>query len=249
MTFENDPHWRDYIPFHEYFHLFLSFRELENRPSSSERTRLANALHILAEDAPSGLPEEDKNEVLWLLRAYDAHDAHLHLLADAVEQMPVVPPSKPGVLDRMVRSIRNLYVRLVHSPYFAGILSSCFIAYALLFTVVMVFGIVHMGQLVASKVTQDVVQIGLLVSSVVSSIMIVIGVLFLRRSPLQAYLWFKRAILVSIFLTQVFLFYSQQLVALGALGVNLLVLGALNALIRTHQQEARHAVLKRTNVS
>ena len=28
--------------------LFLSFRELENRPSSSERTRLANALHILA---------------------------------------------------------------------------------------------------------------------------------------------------------------------------------------------------------
>src|SRR6266567_8583542 len=112
--------------------LFLSFRELEHHPSSSERTRLANALHILAEDAPSGLPQEDKNEVLWLLRAYDSHDARLHLLADAVEQMPVVPPSKPGVLDRIVRSTRNLYVRLVHSPYFAGIVISCFIAYALL---------------------------------------------------------------------------------------------------------------------
>src|SRR6266852_4943410 len=48
--------------------LFLSFRELEHHPSSSVRTRLANALHILAEDAPSGLPEEDKHEVLWLLR-------------------------------------------------------------------------------------------------------------------------------------------------------------------------------------
>ena len=70
--------------------------------------------------------------------------------------------------------------------------------------------------------------------------MIVIGVLFLRRSPLQAYLWFKRAILVSILLTQVFLFYTQQLVALGALAVNLLLLGALNALIHTYQQEARH---------
>ena len=114
--------------------LFLSFRELANHPSSSERTRLANALHILAEDAPSGLPEEDKNEVLWLLRADDAHDARLHLLADAVEQMPVVPPAKPGALDRMVRSIGDRYVLLVHSPYFASIVSSCFIAYALLFT-------------------------------------------------------------------------------------------------------------------
>jgi hypothetical protein len=228
--------------------LFLSFRELEKLPSSSERTYLANALYILAEDAPRGLPEEDKNEVLWLLRAYDAHDARLHLLADTVEQLPVVPPSKPEVLDRRVRSIRNLYVRLVYSPYFAGIVSSCFIVYALLFTVVMVFGIVHGGQSVTSKVTRDVVQVGLLVSSVVSSTMIVIGVLFLPRSPLQAYSWFKRAILVSILLTQVFVFYTQQLLALGALLVNLLVLGALNALIRTHQ-EARHAVLERTNVS
>jgi hypothetical protein len=149
----------------------------------------------------------------------------------------------------MVRSIRNLSVRLAHSPYFAGIVSSCFIVYALLCTVVMGFGIMHVGQLVASKLTQDVVQVGLLVSSVVSSIMIVIGVLFLPRSPLQAYEWFKRAILVSILLTQVFLFYTQQLLALGALLLNLLVLAALNALIRTQQQETWHAVLERTNVS
>jgi hypothetical protein len=113
----------------------------------------------------------------------------------------------------------------------------------------MVFGMMHVGQLVASKLTQDIVQVGLLVSSVVSSIMIVIGVLFLQRSPLQAYSWFKRAILVSIFLTQPFLFYTQQLLALGALLLNLLVLTALNALIGTQQQEARQAVLERTNGS
>ena len=229
--------------------LFLIFRELEKQPPSSERAYLANALYLLAQDAPGGLPEEDKNEVLWLLRAYNARDARLHVLKETVEQLPVVPPSKAGVLDRTVRSIRNLAVRLAHSPYFAGIVSSCFIVYALLFTGLMVFGMMHVGQLVASKLTQDVVQVGLLVSSVVSSIMIVIGVLFLPRSPLQAYAWFKRAILVSIFLTQVFLFYTQQLLALGALLLNLLVLTALNTLIGTQQQEARQAVLERTNGS
>lgn len=229
--------------------LFLIFRELEKQPPSSERAYLANALYILAQDAPGGLSEEDKNEVLWLLRAYDAHDARLHSLTDTVEQLPGVPPSKAGVLDRIVRSMRNLSVRLAHSPYFARIISSCFIVYALLFTGVMVFGMMHVGQLVASKLTQDIVQIGLLVSSVVSSIMIVIGILFLPGSPLQAYSWFKRAILVSIFLTQVFLFYTQQLLALGALLLNLIVLVALNALIGTQQQEAWHAVLERTDTS
>jgi hypothetical protein len=229
--------------------LFLCFRELEKQPPASERTYLANALYILAQDAPGGLPEEDKNEVLWLLRAYDAHDARLRVLSDTVEQLPVVPPSKAGVLDRMVRSMRNLSVRLAHSPSFARIVSSCFIVYAVLFTGVIVFGMMHMGQLVASKLTQDIVQVGLLVSSVVSSIMIVIGVLFLPRSALQAYSWFKRAILVSLFLTQVFLFYTQQLLALGALLLNLLVMTALNTLIGAQQQEAWQAVLEQTNVS
>jgi hypothetical protein len=107
--------------------LFLVFRELEKPPSFSERTYLANALYILAQDAPDGLSEEDKNEVLWLLRAYDARDARVHLLSETVEQLPVVPPSKAGLPDRMVHSMRNLSVRLAHSPYFARIVSSCFI--------------------------------------------------------------------------------------------------------------------------
>ncbi len=82
-----------------------------------------------------------------------------------------------------------------------------------------------------------------------SAVAVDIGVLFLPRSPLQAYSWFKRAILVSIFLTQVFLFYTLQLLALGALLLNLLILVALNALIGAQQQETWHAVLERTNGS
>lgn len=97
--------------------LFLCFRELEKQPSPSERAYLANALYLLAQDAPCGLSEEDKNEVLWLLRAYDAHDERLHALAETVEQLPVMPPSKAGVLDRMVGSIRNLSVRFALSLF------------------------------------------------------------------------------------------------------------------------------------
>ena len=74
-----------------------------------------------------------------------------------------------------------------------------------------------------------------------------------QRAPFVRVLELSRLLetffVVSIFLTQVILFYTQQLLALGALLLNLLVLTALNVLIGTRQQEARHAVLKRTNVS
>ena len=124
-----------------------------------------------------------------------------------------------------------------------------FIGYALLFTLVMVLGVVNIAVLAASSVTKEVVQLGLLASSVLSGVMVVMGVLFLRGSPLRAYAWFKRAILVSILLTQVFLFYTQQLGALGELAVNLLVLGALNALIRTKRRDLQHTLLRQTTKS
>jgi len=54
---------------------------------------------------------------------------------------------------------------------------------------------------------------------------------------------------ISIFLTQVFLFYIQQLLALSTPLLNLLVLIALNILIGTQQQKAWHAEIERTNVS
>src|SRR5205823_5170699 len=83
--------------------------------------------------------------VLLLLHAHDSHDPRLQLLADAVERMPVVPSSKPGILGRIANNLQNLYVRLTHSPYFVGIIIGCIIVYVLLFIGVVAFGIVNMG--------------------------------------------------------------------------------------------------------
>jgi len=55
--------------------------------------------------------------------------------------------------------------------------------------------------------------------------------LTLPRSRLQAYLMFRRAILVSIFFTQVLSFYEQQLLALLGLVLNILILIALRYMI------------------
>lgn len=69
----------------------------------------------------------------------------------------------------------------------------------------------------------------------ISGILIAIGILSLPHSRLQAYLMFRRAILVSIFLTQVLSFYEQQLLALLGLMVDILILIGLRYLV-THEE-------------
>jgi hypothetical protein len=68
----------------------------------------------------------------------------------------------------------------------------------------------------------------------ISAIFIVIGVVTLTRSRLHAYLYFRWAILVSIFFTQVLSFYEQQFFALLGLILDILILVALRYMI-THE--------------
>ena len=65
---------------------------------------------------------------------------------------------------------------------------------------------------------------------------LLLGVLAIRRSRLRGLRMFQRSILVSIFLTQVFMFYQAQWAALVVLTFNLLVLIALEYMI---EHEAR----------
>ena len=69
--------------------------------------------------------------------------------------------------------------------------------------------------------------------------MTIIGVALLTRSPLRAYRWFKRSVLVTIFFVQVFFFLDNQLAALAGLVANLFMLGGLNAMLQAeHVRQA-----------
>ncbi len=72
---------------------------------------------------------------------------------------------------------------------------------------------------------------GQLASSLLSGVFVALGVLAIRRDRLGAFRMFQRSILVSIFLTQVFMFYQHQWGALATLAFNLLVFLALRFMI------------------
>ena len=78
---------------------------------------------------------------------------------------------------------------------------------------------------------------GLLLSAAVSAALAVLGIgAVLRRDRMGAYLMFRRAVLVSLLVTQVFVFRIEEWSAVTGLVVDLLVLGLIAAEL---QQMAR----------
>jgi uncharacterized membrane protein len=78
-------------------------------------------------------------------------------------------------------------------------------------------------------------------SEAVAGVLVMIGIAQLaKRDRLDAYRWFERALLVQIFITQVFAFVSSQFSAVFGLGVAVLLLVTIRYMIRgeRHLQQA-----------
>lgn len=73
-----------------------------------------------------------------------------------------------------------------------------------------------------------------LTGAFLSSILVFLGLLVLKSSRRRAVHWFKLAVLVNIFVTQVFLFYQSQLTALWGLIIDLLVYACIDYYLRNH---------------
>ena len=79
----------------------------------------------------------------------------------------------------------------------------------------------------------------LLLASAVSGGLTLIGLVYLLlRSRTHALRWFKRSILASIFLTDLFTFYYEQLGAVADLAIDLILLAVFEALIEAEHRRA-----------
>ena len=126
------------------------------------------------------------------------------------------------------RWLQNGYFRLVSSRWFSSALSAAFIAVAVAQIITIIS--LAVGRSGDSPPDRNI-PIFEQVAAAVSSAFIVIGVLRLRWSRLSAYRWFLRSTLVSIMVTQVFMFYYSELAALGGLLGHVLVYFAIRILI------------------
>jgi len=130
--------------------------------------------------------------------------------------------------ERILGRLQDLYVKVVATRWFAPALSAAFIAIAVTQIVTIVALVADHGADAATARNIPLLEQG---ASAVSSLAIIVGVLRLRFSRPQAYHCFRFATIVSILVTQVFMFYYSELAALGGLIGHVLVFYALRFLI------------------
>lgn len=140
------------------------------------------------------------------------------------------------IYEQIEKWLQSAYLWLVSKRWFATALSAAFIVVAVA-QVITIITLVT-GRSGGSSPDRHIPMVEQ-AASAMSTSFIVLGVWRLRGSRLSAYRWFQRSTLVSILITQVFMFYYSELTALGGLLGSVLVYFALRVLISREEQLAQ----------
>jgi hypothetical protein len=226
---------------------YVVVRSVRPRQTVTHQEYLVNALQELEEAALKDLQAEERDRALHYLARADASDPLVAGLRDLLSRTVVMPTPTPGRVARTRRALVARYRDLTHHPAFANALIAFFVGQ-------LVLKLAHLGVLILDPEPYTTVATRLslmgrqiegysvaewlqLGSSLVSAGFVVLGIIVIRRSRRDGLRMFQRSILVSIFLTQVFMFYREQWAALFLLAFNLLVLSALDFMIEREARE------------
>jgi hypothetical protein len=238
--------------------LFFVTRWLRRRSELTQREALTNAAEMVKEAALHDFDARERRRALDLLDCADASDPLVAPLRRLILDLHSMPARPPGRLTRIARWIRGHYYELIERPWFPRAVRIVFTLLAI-FSVVQVLGLVfdifvveHNGHIEVTVTAVDD-RIGNLPfvawanigSALVAAILLWIGVVRIRHSRLEGYHWFERSLLVSICLTQVWVFVQSQFAAVFGLCIEVILYVIVRSMIRAEVKLAHHRELTR----
>jgi hypothetical protein len=231
--------------------LFFIARHIRTRRGFSEREYVMNAIDILSDaETARGLSEHSKRRALALLDK-GGSDPLVQPVRAALEVTTAMPEHRPSRPVRWAYAVRDMYYRWTEHRWFRRILATVFIVWSFLVVLtVILFPFVpgiHLGSV------QDTFKgggashlnfgnIASIVSAVVAVYFMVGGLIRLREGRrVEAYRAFEYALLVTIFVTQVFVFAESSFSAIVDLVISILLLFTVRYMMHQEQHRALDA--------
>jgi hypothetical protein len=212
--------------------IFIVTRALLTVDHPSPQVALVNLFRLTSEGAVRPWDESESAEAQRLLAECDQNDPTVQGLAPLVAEMAGRAREQLGPYERMKTWVGQHYASLVGKRAFKAVLV-VYLAVIALAGLLVGVGVIVAAQ--TDQVTIDIWTYGQAASGAVSAVLVVIGFLAWRRSRLNAYRWFARALLVAIFVTQFFAFYHNQITQVFGLAVALLTYAAVRSMISWEQ--------------
>ncbi|MFB3763645.1 MAG: hypothetical protein ACE14P_00185 [Methanotrichaceae archaeon] len=220
--------------------IYLAVETFIHRHDLTEQEKLVNALEIAKEVALSDLDHIEKERALRLLDACDPSSPVVKALKGLLCAIEAVPARDPDIYTVCKMYIHSVYGKITQRRWFMNTVLAFFVLQSLLTFVAdgFILYVVWRGSSYMAEVVPDSFQVlsfsnlAMLTSATFAALLVFLGMSRIRKNKIAAYRLFRSAILIQIFLVQVFLFYKEQLIALSGLAVNILVLIVLRYLIR-----------------
>ena len=206
--------------------IYIAARSIERRARPSQAAYLANVLDLTKEAVAGNLDEEEVRRAREYLARCDQDDPVVASVGTILDRIGTAPAHAPGHIAKNKNRVRSLYRGIIRRRWFTTLVVSVFVATGL---VAFVQGIIVLAGKRRSELS--FAGWGELVSDLAVGVFVVLGLIRIRRSRLAAYRMFARAVLVSIFLAQMFAFYRIQFWAIAGLAAVVLIWGIVQYMI------------------
>lgn len=214
--------------------LFLLARLFEKYVHLSSVEYAVNALEMTKEAIIYDMDVDEKKQAIKFLKQSDQNDNVIKFLTETIVRLEAIPVGEKNIISRTKNRLHELYTFLIRKSRFRK-------------AVVAFFSISTLYSL-----SQAVIDIGFydtfmewgeLFASSLSGIFVLLGIYyFRRRKRVLSFELFRFSVLVSIFLTQFFVFYRQQVSAVLGLGFYIVILSVLQYLISEASSHSKHKV-------
>lgn len=222
------------------FYLLVQF--IENRHEFTEKEYLVNSIELMKDAVINDLDSNEKEIALQYLAQSHSNDEISRTLKKLYAEIETTKPPDPHIVIRIRIDLQRRYFSLISMPWFKHLVVTFFLIQG-------IFSLIITGMLLVERnitivpsfllphsFTTSSYNLIHLYSTLISITFLLIGISRIYASRLSAYIMFKRSILVSILLTQVFVFYYSPVRAMTTLIFNILILITLNYLIETESE-------------
>lgn len=223
--------------------IFLIVRNIQTRARYSRIEYLMNAIHELEEVAYLDLDVEEKGKIISYLAKCDPSDPLVTELKGALDKIELVPVPEASLYIRVRNCLTSFYRDVATTNWFKWVIIS-FFSIQVLFNLFYVFVLVVLKMLnwnvlnvgIIARLAGELQMItfydyAYLISSLLAAGLALWGLLLFIKSRLSAFKMFERSVMVSLFLTQIFIFFQAQFWGLAGLIIYLLVYVALRFMI------------------
>lgn len=218
--------------------LFLTLRNIQRARGFSKDEYLANAFDLVRDVVLNKINLGGSSQALKILDKCDPGNAAVISLKKIVEELGPVSARERSFVDRIEQVMHNFYKNVV---------TDGFLRVALLFFLgYLFFNVYRSWDFVGSYLEGfgdnfSYIEVGQFASAVAAAAIGIYGIIKILESRLLGFRIFRDSVLISIFLTQFFDFYSNQFGALVSLSINLVVFLLIEYAIFQEQSRPRQS--------